>query len=1006
MGWFALFLFLLLLLIPTLILGWALFNVSKLRYRKVEGKIVSPDDIPEVHLEGLKGQVEPLLSSGFEYQGMRIEKHGERDYYQAILSSVRGAVWAIAEESSDGLQRRGTLYSFSEEGDVVATRDGSETLGDQLVGELSDTGSFESAFDQASVHAAKITKNNVKALELTPHQFLEGYEAVSRDGVETMLSQGWLSKIDGKLYQVNWSGRFRLALAWLVSKVVDWREKRKATSWVRAIASPLNAIAEPESEAIKEAAKAEADAPLPVGDSSGLALTDELPVLSDEGLVDIPEQKSAINPLASEAMPVGEIEQKKTDVLKQVTESLSEEKASTPAKEAVPASESVESPVKEEEKLPEDPLQSDIVRYQRQQGRPSFRYWLEAHLVRVVIFLALLFFALFKLKQGEWSSSFLLYLFGAYLFHEAGHALFMLLRRSWDSSYFLFPIPRPLVPKFWAIEGGGKELFTILAGPVPGLFLGWAVLIGASFGLKLSDQVLDIAYAAVLFNSAMMLPLRGFDGGRLLDLIFFRKHPVFAIFCLVVLGLILFLLAFLTKNWLFAIFGLIYFLDYRVFASRRKVLPWMSSNQVENEFGQLQTNWSIVHQQKRQKLFRKIPGIVRFDRISGLARAKGVGFFGLLVALGVFALALLLPWVVPGRFFVDGFINYGSVFSKDGDKVNELLGELPEVVQKPADDTSLTGKALMTQLEDWESSLAKNSFEQVFADQEDLIALRKLPWREVAHWVAEAPASRQVVPEAAIEVLCEQAKLATDAGNGITGIQDLSYAMKCLHECEPRGSLDSWFKWFDLERKVLKEVENVSARHSLKDSHLQWFERAFALCSKPSGKKFAGLLLADEGVSSFKDLANYESLGRFTSSISKPSLDFKSGKSYLESSKLLAGVFPTEIVEEKSELADKLSKTENWEQAIALLRASDPQLVSISSGALDRFEENYEFRQIAITAFVVKRLGLSGAARERRVLLNYYNYHSRISGQSLKLNRYDKAGNVTGTAEWLLQASK
>jgi len=192
---------------------------------------------------------------------------------------------------------------------------------------------------------------------------------------------------------------------------------------------------------------------------------------------------------------------------------------------------------------------------------------------------------------------------------------------------------------------------------------------------------------------------------------------------------------------------------------------------------------------------------------------------------------------------------------------------------------------------------------------------------------------------------------------------------------------------------------------------LEWFETAFARCSQPSGKKFAGLLLADDGGSSFEGRGkDYQNLSGLASSFSKPELDFKNGEAYLESSKSLGSIFPTDVLEQKSELADKLSKTENWEQAVALLKASDPKVVSLSSGALDRFEKNYEFRQIAITAFVVKRLGLSGATRERDILRQYYNYESRMNEteerQSLKLNRYDKAGNLTGAVEWLMKLKK
>ena len=74
--------------------------------------------------------------------------------------------------------------------------------------------------------------------------------------------------------------------------------------------------------------------------------------------------------------------------------------------------------------------------------------------------------------------------------------------------------------------------------------------------------------------------------------------------------------------------------------------------------------------------------------------------------------------------------------------------------------------------------------------------------------------------------------------------------------------------------------------------------------------------------------------------------------------------------------------------------------------ALERIENNHSFRQIAIAALKVKRVGMQGAAQELAQLNDDYGFSSRLDEtgerKSLKLSRVTPTGDVV-EMEWLLR---
>ncbi|MFN7135300.1 MAG: site-2 protease family protein, partial [Myxococcales bacterium] len=109
---------------------------------------------------------------------------------------------------------------------------------------------------------------------------------------------------------------------------------------------------------------------------------------------------------------------------------------------------------------------------------------------------------------------------GALLFHELGHWTAMRACGYRDTGIFFIPL-------FGAVTTGrndsatpAQRLLVLLAGPVPGLVLGAALLATTS-----DEDVFRIASMFVGINAFNLLPLVPLDGGQVVNLLFVGRHP-------------------------------------------------------------------------------------------------------------------------------------------------------------------------------------------------------------------------------------------------------------------------------------------------------------------------------------------------------------------------------------------------------------------------------------------------------------------------------------------------
>lgn len=157
---------------------------------------------------------------------------------------------------------------------------------------------------------------------------------------------------------------------------------------------------------------------------------------------------------------------------------------------------------------------ADIARLQERQEA-----WKSASLIALITFVAFL-----ALGRMRWSWEFVLILTGVVAFHEAGHYIAMRLFHYKDVRMFFVPLVGAAVTgRHYNIKGWQRAIVS-LAGPVPGILAGLAVLGMAHWTHSpLAERVAQIALAV---NGLNLLPLLPLDGGWIVHALVFSRHYI------------------------------------------------------------------------------------------------------------------------------------------------------------------------------------------------------------------------------------------------------------------------------------------------------------------------------------------------------------------------------------------------------------------------------------------------------------------------------------------------
>lgn len=154
------------------------------------------------------------------------------------------------------------------------------------------------------------------------------------------------------------------------------------------------------------------------------------------------------------------------------------------------------------------------------------------------------------------------------LVHELGHYAAMRAFGYTDVRILFIPLLGAVTSGKPAKVAPWKRAVVLLAGPVPGLLLGWLLVLGGALaGADFEGRWSELVGMLLFINALNLLPVMPLDGGRLLGMAVFARHPRLEVAFAVVTASALGLLAAISGDWVVVAFAALF--AYGAFSRRR-----------------------------------------------------------------------------------------------------------------------------------------------------------------------------------------------------------------------------------------------------------------------------------------------------------------------------------------------------------------------------------------------------------------------------------------------------
>lgn len=405
-------------------------------------------------------------------------------------------------------------------------------------------------------------------------------------------------------------------------------------------------------------------------------------------------------------------------------------------------------------------------------------------------------------------------------FHEFGHWLPMKLFRYRGLNRVFVPFSGDIERARKLHAPAWQQLIVLFGGPLPGLLLGIAVLIRANFAPDVPLRVLDLAGLAVVLNAIHLLPILPLDGGRIVDVLFFRDlpwlRPIFTVLSAgSALAGALALRSRVMRGIAFAFFGGLIW-DFRTIGVVRGARKLAFAGELTDENEVLRRAFRGVREEGNEAFIGSEGWHIKIDALLGevlrrrprvVTRVLGGVFYLFACGLPVLVVAalLLMPffggagrWIDTKHYemeFQNGFPRETRV-AKDPAAIAVLQektvravpnGRLPGL-SAPGVRRDLTGQLL----------------------PEISAPLDKINWDDVAisrrQGILEAP-----VLAIWLEALCRQMEGASVADRGLEAVTRAEVLLYAVSRLEPVPTLGDRERLWDVEMRTLSVIERESA---------------------------------------------------------------------------------------------------------------------------------------------------------------------------------------------------
>lgn len=617
-----------------------------------------------------------------------------------------------------------------------------------------------------------------------------------------------------------------------------------------------------------------------------------------------------------------------------------------------------------------------------------------------ILFVSIILLLVISLGRGSLDALTAMIILWVLLVHELGHVVMMRIFGYRDFSVFFLPLigrfagaKRVRVPSW-------QEFLVLLMGPLPGLIVGWSLLVYAFFNPSLPVFWQKVGLWAALINNVNFLAVLPYDGGRIVNLLIFERIPALRVVYLLLSGLSVLALVLVTSLaigpfalavlWPFLIIGVSAFLALPHNLRLARMAPWAKKNlsTEDDETDALIKAIQIVERTDSAKGLEKRGWTDYVDCVVRHGCSKKLGVAGTVTAMVLFLFCLHTPlWVLVGVA-----LGEGSKVRKEHVAVQLRIDGLSrEVSWGGAVVTKKTRADLEALRDNYLASLATlyadglnfgaDSFDYdargIFDPSEAIEMVKNLRWDEVSTWIVEEDTdARQETARVLVEALIGQAREKAAAGNSSAAMIAFSKAYWAISTCEPKTSLGAWIDWLYLEHALLLEVENLVAKRGIPHEVGGWFAETLRKRPRFEGKKLALLLLYDLQGTSFSygptaagvdaEVLSWEEViseSGFALRRSEADRGFRREGGETRSAVSLSTVMgATRIVQglpTREEFRAGMRVAEHWEECkeldLSVLEVlSDPEQQEIWKARIDRIRRLQHYRLLAVAALEIE----------------------------------------------------
>ena len=265
--------------------------------------------------------------------------------------------------------------------------------------------------------------------------------------------------------------------------------------------------------------------------------------------------------------------------------------------------------------------------------------------------------------------------------HELGHFAMMKIFGYRGLTIFFIPFFGAAATGRKHLASAREEFWVLMMGPLPGFVAGLAILGAGYFHEAIPGWLLNAALLSVIINGFNLLPLTFLDGGRIADLLIFRRIPRLRIVFMIVMAVFSLGVAAISGIGLIgtlAVFGIIGLISERHLP---KLIPFIRANVTEDmteSEAALQT-MRLMRETHCHDAMSKPNWALKVDELIDWSLSKRMGFCETFAACGLHAVLLLFPFaaLVGVGLYLGAIMGGGNeeIFAKSEEWHNKAVTE-------------------------------------------------------------------------------------------------------------------------------------------------------------------------------------------------------------------------------------------------------------------------------------------------------------------------------------------